>query len=59
MGINKKMPEQEIGLYRMAKEAKALKEAKKDMNKTMMMASAMAMSKEMSAPMHNIIIKKK
>ena len=51
MGINKKMPEQEIGLYRMAKEAKALKEARKDMNKTMMI---MAMSKEMSAPMHNI-----
>ena len=59
MGINKKMPPQEIGLYRMAKEAKALKEAKKEMNKTMMITSAMAMSKEMNAPMHNIIIKKK
>jgi len=54
MGINKKMQPQEIGLYRMAKEAKDLKEAKKDMNKTMMMASAMAMSKEMKAPMHKI-----
>ena len=57
MGINKKMPEQEIGLYRMAKEAKALKEAKKDMNKTMMMANAMNLSKEMNAPMHKIIKK--
>lgn len=55
MGINKKMPPQEIGLYRMAKEAKALKEAKKDMNKTMMMASAMAMSKEMTAPCHKMM----
>lgn len=57
MGINKKMPSQEIGLYRMAKEAKALKEAKKEINHTMMMASAMAMSKEMSAPCHKIIKK--
>jgi len=55
MGINKKMPSQEIGLYRMAKEAKALKEAKKEMNKTMMMASAMAMSKEMTAPCHKMM----
>jgi len=54
MGINKKMPVQEIGLYRMAKEAKALKEARKDMNKTMMMASAMNLSKEMSAPCHKM-----
>ena len=54
MGINKKMQPQEIGLYRMAKEAKALKEAKKDMNKTMMI---MAMSKEMTAPCHKIIKK--
>lgn len=57
MGINKKMPSQEIGLYRMAKEAKAIKEAKKDMNKTMMMANAMNLSKEMSAPCHKIIKK--
>lgn len=49
MGINKKMPSQEIGLYRMAKEAKAIKEAKKDMNKTIMMANAMNLSKEMTA----------
>ena len=59
MGINKKMQPQEIGLYRMAKEAKALKEAKKDMNKTMMMANAISMSENMKAPMHNIIFKKK
>lgn len=57
MGINKKMPEQEIGLYRMAKEAKALKEAKKEINHTMMMANAMNLSKEMSA--HQPIFKKK
>jgi hypothetical protein len=54
MGINKKMPPQEIGLYRMAKEAKALKEAKKEMNKTMMI---MAMSKEMTAPCHKMMKK--
>lgn len=59
MGINKKMQPQEIGLYRMAKEAKALKEAKKEMNHTMMMANAMAISEGMKAPIHNIIIKKK
>jgi len=59
MGINKKMPVQEIGLYRMAKEAKALHEKKEMVEESMMMASAMAMSKEMKAPMHNIIMKKK
>ena len=59
MGINKQMPSQEIGLYRMSKQAKAEKEMKKEMGHTMMMASAMAMSKEMTAPVHNIIIKKK
>lgn len=59
MGINKKMPVQEIGLYRMAKEAKALHEKKEMVEESMMMASAMAMSKEMKAPMHNIVFKKK
>ena len=56
MGINKKMPVQEIGLYRMAKEAKALHERKEMVEEAMMI---MAMSKEMKAPMHNIIMKKK
>ena len=55
MGINKKMPVQEIGLYRMAKEAKALHERKEMVEESMMMA----MSKEMKAPMHNIVFKKK
>ena len=58
MGINKKMPVQEIGLYRMAKEKKAMHERKEMVEESMMMASAMAMSKEMKAPMHNIIMKK-
>jgi hypothetical protein len=59
MGINKKMPVQEIGLYRMAKEKKAMHERKEIVEESMMMASAMAISKEMKAPMHNIIMKKK
>ena len=59
MGINKKMPTQEIGLYKMAKEAKAIKDANKTMKKTMMMANAISMSENMKAPMHNILIKKK
>jgi hypothetical protein len=53
------MPVQEIGLYRMAKEKKAMHERKEIVEESMMMASAMAMSKEMKAPMHNIIMKKK
>lgn len=57
MGINKKMPVQEIGLYRMAKEAKALHERKEMVEEAMTMASAM--SKEMKTPMHNIKFKKK
>jgi hypothetical protein len=56
MGINKKMPVQEIGLYRMAKEKKAMHERKEMVEESMMI---MAMSKEMKAPMHNIIMKKK
>ena len=44
---NKPMPSQEIGLYRMAKEVKAIKEAKHMMNKTMVMANAIAMAKKM------------
>ena len=59
MGINKKMPVQEIGLYRMAKEAKALHEKKEMVEEAMTMASAMRMSKEMTAPMHNIKKKNK
>lgn len=59
MGINKKMPVQEIGLYRMAKEAKALHERKEMVEEAMTMANAMSMSKEMKAPMHNIKFKKK
>ena len=55
MGINKKMSVQEIGLYRMAKKAKAMHERKEMVEESMMMASAMAMK----APMHNIIMKKK
>lgn len=49
------MPPQEIGLYRMAKEKKAVHEAKEMVEKAM----TIAMSKEMTAPMHRIIIKKK
>jgi len=59
MGINKKMPTQEIGLYKMAKEAKAIKDANNTMKKTIMMANAISMSESMKAPMHNILIKKK
>jgi len=50
MGINKKMPTQEIGLYKMAKQAKEMKA----MKKTAQMANAMSMA-EMMKP----IIKKK
>ena len=59
MGINKKMPVQEIGLYRMAKEKKAMHERKEMIEDAMEMANAMRMSSEMRAPMHNIIMKKK
>ena len=46
MGINKKMPTQEIGLYKMAKDAKAINDANKTMKKTMMMANAISMSEK-------------
>lgn len=55
MVTNKKMQPQEIGLYRMAKEKKAMHERKEMIEEAM----TMAMSKEMKAPMHNIIFKKK
>lgn len=50
-----KMPEQEIGISRMAKAAKAAKE----MKKTMMMANAMSMANSMSLPQMSFIKKKK
>ena len=49
MGINKPMPTQEIGLYRMAKEKKAMHEAKEVMEKTMKIANAMNLAKSMPA----------
>lgn len=42
---NRPMPTQEIGLYRMAKEVKAIKEAKHMMNKTAVMVNALMMVK--------------
>ena len=48
MGINKPMPTQEIGLYRMAKEKKAMHEAKEMMEKSMTMANAINLAKTMS-----------
>jgi hypothetical protein len=45
------MKSQEIGLYRMAKEKKAMHEAKEMTEKTVMMANAMAMA--------NMLTKKK
>lgn len=51
-----KMPEQEIGLSRMAKAAKSAKE----MKKTMMMANAMSMAESMKAfTPHSFSSKKK
>jgi len=50
-----KMPEQEIGISRMAKAAKAAKE----MKKTMIMANAMGMANSMSLPPMSFIKKKK
>jgi hypothetical protein len=51
-----KMPEQEIGISRMAKAAKAAKE----MKKTMMMANAMSMAESMkSFTPHSFSSKKK
>lgn len=47
MGINKKMPAQEIGLYKMAKQAKEVKQ----MKKTMQMANAMSMAETMKPMM--------
>jgi len=44
---NKPMPTQEIGLYRMAKEKKAMHEAKEMMEKTMKMANAINLAKTM------------
>lgn len=55
MGVNKKMPPQEIGLYRMAKEKNAQHEAKEMVEKAM----TIAMSKEMTAPTHRMVVKKK
>lgn len=57
MGINKKMPVQEIGLYRMAKEAKALHERKEMVEKAMTMANAVSIAESMTA--HKMIFKKK
>jgi hypothetical protein len=45
MGINKKMPPQEIGLYRMAKAKKAMEESKDMMEDAMEMAMAMKLAK--------------
>lgn len=47
MGINKPMPTQEIGLYRMAKAKKEMHEAKEMMEKSMTMANAMNLAKTM------------
>lgn len=44
MKINKPMPTQEIGLYRMAKAKKDMHEAKEMMEKTMVMANAIRMA---------------
>jgi uncharacterized UPF0146 family protein len=44
MGINKPMPTQEIGLYKMAKAKKAMKESKDLMEDAMEMAMAMKMA---------------
>ena len=57
MGINKKMPVQEIGLYRMAKEAKALHERKEMVEEAMTMANAVSIAESMTA--HKMIFKKK
>lgn len=57
MGINKKMPVQEIGLYRMAKEAKALHEKKEMVEKAMTMANAVSIAESMTA--NKMIFKKK
>ena len=48
MGINKPMPTQEIGLYKMAKAKKDAHEAKEMMEKSMTMANAMNLAKTMS-----------
>lgn len=48
MGINKPMPTQEIGLYKMAKAKKEMHEAKEMMEKSMTMANAMNLAKTMS-----------
>ena len=45
MGINKKMPNQEIGLYRMAKAKKAMEESKDMMEDAMETAMAMKLAK--------------
>lgn len=47
MGINKPMPTQEIGLYKMAKAKKDAHEAKEMMEKAMTMATAMNLAKTM------------
>lgn len=47
MGINKPMPTQEIGLYKMAKAKKEMHEAKEMMEKSMTMANAINLAKTM------------
>lgn len=47
MGINKPMPTQEIGLYKMAKAKKDAHEAKEMMEKSMTMANAINLAKTM------------
>lgn len=58
---NRRMPNQEIGLFRMAKEKKAMKEMKHILNKTAELASVVQMTQGMKAPMHSprFTVKKK
>lgn len=58
---NKRMPNQEIGLFRMAKEKKAMKEMKHILNKTAELASIVHVTQGMKAPMHSprFTVKKK
>ena len=57
---NKRMPQQEIGLFRMAKEKKAMAEMKHMLNKTMELASVVQMTQGMTAPTHSprFVVKK-
>lgn len=54
------MPQQEIGLFRMAKEKKAMAEMKHMLNKTMELASVVQMTQGMTAPTHSprFVVKK-